>query len=59
MTQRMKHWDAIFATVGMGSTLALANTLLATVIALLTVAMLSLRLRREWMNRNKQSKDDE
>ena len=53
MTPRMKHWDAIFATVGMGSTLALANTLLATIIATLTVAMLTLRLRREWRNRNK------
>ena len=58
MTHRMKHWDAIFATVGMGGTLATVNTLLATVIATLTILMLALRLRKEWNNRNKPPDDD-
>jgi len=58
-TQRMKHWDAIFATAGLGGTLALVNTYLATVIAVLTCTMLILRLRREWKNRNEPPKEDE
>lgn len=58
MTARMKHWDAIFATAGMGGTLAFVNTLLATVIAVLTCTMLALRLRREWRNRNDPPRED-
>lgn len=55
MTRMQKHWDVIFGAGGVAATWGLTrvNLFLAFVAGVLTVFILTLRLAREWRNRNK------
>ena len=59
MTRMFRHWDI---ASGAGATLAVVklesfNSGIATMVGVLTVILLSLRVRSEWRNRNKPTKD--
>lgn len=56
MTLRMKqHWDLIVGSFGALGTLTLSqvNGLLAFATGAITLIVMVLKLRREWLNRNK------
>lgn len=50
----MKHGDIIFGTIGTAATFILSHfdRVLAITAGLLTVGILILRFRREWLHRN-------
>jgi hypothetical protein len=54
-----KHWDIAFGSGGTVAVITLAqfNQALACGAGLLTLAILALRLGREWRNRNQPPKD--
>ena len=60
MTKIMKNWDIPFGASGFVATISIAtvNQAMATVIALMTIFILSLRMCREWKNRNKPPEGD-
>jgi hypothetical protein len=60
MTNTMnRHWDLAFGTGGFIGTITLAqiNTAIACAVGLTTLAVMGLRLRREWRHRNKRPDD--
>ena len=55
----MRHWDIAGGITGTLATVTLSNVneWLACAAGVLTVIMLSLRVRSEWINRNRKPKD--
>jgi len=55
-----QNWDVIFGTAGTAGTITLSqiNAYLAFMVGVLTVIVMTIRLRREWKNRNTPPTDE-